>query len=194
MSVEEQIQHSILIVSEDKKILSFIKRSFQNASILSAEYTDNASEARRRILERYYTIVVINASLSGETGSDLAIYTARQCSASVLLIVPAGIYEETMELVTDFGILVLDKPLSIQKLNRAMRFLSSIQSRMKTLEQKAQNAEEKVQEIRLIDKAKFLLVEQRHMTEDEAHRYIGKNAMDHGVSRKRIAQQIIDEE
>ena len=101
MSVEEQIQHSILIVSEDKKILSFIKRSFQNASILSAEYTDNASEARRRILERYYTIVVINASLSGETGSDLAIYTARQCSASVLLIVPAGIYEETMELVTD---------------------------------------------------------------------------------------------
>ena len=65
---------------------------------------------------------------------------------------------------------------------------------MKTLEQKVQNAEEKVQEIRLIDKAKFLLVEQRHMTEDEAHRYIGKNAMDHGVSRKRIAQQIIDEE
>ena len=38
------------------------------------------------------------------------------------------------------------------------------------------------------------LMEHRHMTEAEAHRYIGKQAMDHGMSRKRIAQEILDDD
>ena len=75
-----------------------------------------------------------------------------------------------------------------------MRFLSAHQDRLKKLERQVQAAEDKVQELRLIDKAKFLLVEREHMTENEAHRYIGKQAMNNGVSRKRIAQQLLDDE
>ena len=50
-----------------------------------------------------------------------------------------------------------------------------------------------MEEIRIVSKAKILLVEKKKMTEDEAHRYIGKMAMDHGVSRKRIAEQLIED-
>ena len=74
-----------------------------------------------------------------------------------------------------------------------MRFLSAQQAKLKEAEEKILAAEEKVQEIRLVDKAKFLLIEHRHLSEDEAHRLIGKQAMNHGVSRKRIAQRILEE-
>ena len=194
MHTEEQTKHSILTVSGKKELLPLVRRSLQNECILSAEYANDAASARRWILERYYTIVVINAPLQGESGVELAIDAACQCSTSVLLIVPGGIYAETVERVTGFGVLVIEKPFPVLRLNRAMRFLSAHQARLQKLEEKVRAAEAKVQEIMLVDKAKFFLVEHRHMTEDEAHRYIGKQAMNRGMSRKRIAQGILDDE
>ena len=54
-------------------------------------------------------------------------------------------------------------------------------------------AEEKAEEQRIIDRAKFYLIEKKQMTEDEAHRYIGKQSMDSGISRRRIAERILDD-
>ena len=194
MPREEQIRHSILTVSGDEKVFALIRRSLRNECIMSAEHRKSGAEARRCILERYYTIVVINSPLPDETGTELAIHMAGQCNAAILLLVPAGTYAETADRAADRGIMVIEKPVPLHRISHAMRYLSERQSRMKKLELKVQAAEEKVQEIQLIDKAKFYLVEQRKMTEDEAHRYIGKQAMDHGTSRKRIAQEILDEE
>ena len=48
-----------------------------------------------------------------------------------------------------------------------------------------------MEEIRLVNRAKWLLIEKQNMTELEAHRYIEKQAMDQCVQRKEIALQII---
>ena len=181
MHTEEQTKHSILTVSGKKELFPLVRRSLQNECIISAEYVNDAASARRCILDRYYTIVVINSPLQGESGVELAIDIACQCSASILLIVPGAAYAETVERVTDFGILVIEKPFPVLRLNRAMRFLSAHQARLQKLEEKVRAAEEKAREIMLVDKAKFYLVEHRHMTENEAHRYI-------------IAQEILDDE
>ena len=45
--------------------------------------------------------------------------------------------------------------------------------------------------IRLVNRAKCLLIERKAMTEQEAHRWIEKQAMDRCVSRKVIAEQIL---
>ncbi len=193
MHTEEQIKHSILTVSGKKELLPLVRRSLQSECILSAEHAHDAAGARRCILDRYYTIVVINSPLQGESGVELAIDMAGQCNASILLIVPSASYAETIERVTDYGILVIEKPFPVLRLHRAMRFLSAHQARLQKLEGKLRAAEEKAREIMLVDKAKFFLVEHRHMTEDEAHRYIGKQAMDRGMSRRRIAQEILDD-
>ena len=48
-----------------------------------------------------------------------------------------------------------------------------------------------MEEIRLVNQAKWALIEQQRMTESEAHRYIEKQAMDRCVSKKEIALQIL---
>ena len=48
-------------------------------------------------------------------------------------------------------------------------------------------------QMRLVNKAKFMLIEEKHISEDEAHRMIGKVAMDNGISRGKAAQKIIDD-
>ena len=59
------------------------------------------------------------------------------------------------------------------------------------MEQKTASIEEKMEEIRIVNRAKCLLIEQLKMTEKEAHRYIEKQAMDRCVTRRTIAENII---
>ena len=70
--------------------------------------------------------------------------------------------------------------------------MESARERLRRFEKKTLSIEEKMEEIRLINRAKWLLIEKENMTEPEAHRYIEKQAMDHCVSRKTIAQQLIE--
>ena len=46
-------------------------------------------------------------------------------------------------------------------------------------------------EIRLVNKAKWLLISELKMSEPDAHRYVEKQAMDRCVTRRRIAEEII---
>ena len=59
------------------------------------------------------------------------------------------------------------------------------------MEKKNASVDEKIEEIRIVNRAKCLLIEQLKMTESEAHRYIEKQAMDRCVTRRVIAENII---
>ena len=191
MAGKDDIYHSILIVSQSEQFNSVVRQSL--VGISSIDCRKSAATARRSILERYYDIIVINGPLQDETGESLALDAAEKSNALVLLAIPREIYEDVQDHVTDHGVLVIPKPLTRSRVDKAIRYLTAVQKKIHVLERKNVKAEEKLEEMRIINKAKFLLVEQRHMTEDQAHRFVGKQAMDHGISRKRAAQSIIDD-
>ena len=58
-------------------------------------------------------------------------------------------------------------------------------------EERAVSMEEKMVEIRIVNRAKCLLIEQLRMTEEEAHRYIEKQAMDRCVTKRTVAENIL---
>ena len=59
------------------------------------------------------------------------------------------------------------------------------------LDRKNQALQEKMMDIRTVNRAKWLLIQQLRMTEDEAHYYIEKQAMDTRLSRREVAENII---
>lgn len=48
-----------------------------------------------------------------------------------------------------------------------------------------------VEEIRMVNRAKLILIKMRGMTEGEAHRYIVRSAMDACVKKRAVAADII---
>lgn len=56
---------------------------------------------------------------------------------------------------------------------------------------KTLSIEEKMEEIRIVNRAKWLLISELKLDESEAHRYIEKQAMDRCVSKKTVAKEII---
>ncbi len=192
MPKKDDIYHSILIVSASEQFNLIVKKSL--SGFITTEIRKSAVLARRCFLERYFDIVVINGPLPDETGEELAIDAAEQSSASVLLVTPQAVFEEMLANVTDHGVLVVPKPVPRGRIHQAIRFLAAIQNRIHIQERKTQAAEEKLEELRLITRAKFFLIEKKQMTEDEAHRFIGKQAMDQGISRGKAAGRILEEE
>ena len=67
----------------------------------------------------------------------------------------------------------------------------TMRERMRMAEEKQQTVEDKINEIRLVNHAKWLLIECLSMTEAEAQRYIEKQAMDARISKKEMAESII---
>ena len=185
------LSHSVLIVSASEKFAVFVRRSLKGFP--AVDVRKSGAVARREIMERFYDLIIINAPLSDETGEEFALDAACECEAGILLVVPSEVYDIALERMTDRGIMVLSKPLQTGTLDHGIRFLMAVQNTLRGYRRQVRQAHEKLEDMRVIDKAKFLLVEKKHMSEDEAHRLIGKRAMDNSVSRRRVAEEIIEQ-
>ena len=69
--------------------------------------------------------------------------------------------------------------------------MCSIRERLRKLEKKTATIEDKIAEIRKVNQAKWILIEELKMSEEDAHKYIERQAMDRCVSKKEIAEEII---
>ena len=192
MPREEQRSYSVLIVSGSKTFDAAIRNSLSRKQFPVMDFCGSASAARRSVFEKDYDILAVCCPLTDEFGHELALDAAMRTAASVLLAVPAEVYEDVLEHVTDQGILVLERSAVRERIGTAVRFLAAIRNRRHQLEKEIRRANEKLEDVRIISKAKVYLMTEQNMTEDEAHRYIGKQAMNQGVSRRRIAEQLLE--
>ena len=94
---------------------------------------------------------------------------------------------EAAQKVCDAGVFVIEKPIDRRLFDQALRFIAAAQNR---LEENAR-LHRQLQDLRLIDRAKCLLIETLGMTEPQAHRYIEQQAMDLRMTKREIAGEII---
>ena len=69
--------------------------------------------------------------------------------------------------------------------------MSRARERLRKSEKKALSIEEKMEEIRIVNRAKWILIRELKLDEPEAHRYIEKQAMDRCISKRIVAEEII---
>ncbi|MBR6094595.1 MAG: ANTAR domain-containing protein [Lachnospiraceae bacterium] len=187
-----QRRNNILVVSGSDQFDAKVHKALPEKGLVFVDKKKTATLARRSLLEKRYDLVVINAPLSDEMGYDLAMDIVEEYGSSVIIATPPEIYDAIWDYVADYGIMVILKPLDDDHISKGVRFLLATQERMRLYEERMQKLEDKMEELKLVSQAKILLMEQKHISEKEAHRLIGKEAMDHGVSRRMVARSIID--
>lgn len=184
-------RYSVLLVSSSPKFNESMLALLPESRFYPVAAVSDVSSARRRLLEGKYDIVIINAPLPDDFGTRLALNICDNSGAGVLLLVKAEHYPDINGRVSPFGVLVLPKPATSQAVSQSLQLLCGTRERLRRMEQKTASIEEKMEEIRIINRAKLLLMEQLKMTEKEAHRFIEKQAMDRCVTRITIAQSIL---
>ena len=190
MSLKERC-YSILIVSATDSFTSAFGGLLPESRYFPVHTVTSISAAKRIIAERSFDFIIINSPLPDDVGTRFAIDTSTSNQTAVLLLVKAEIHAAIHDKVAEHGVFTLPKPTSKPILMHALNWMESMRERLRQFEKKSISIEEKMAEIRIINKAKWLLISELKMSEPDAHRYIEKQAMDQCVSRKRIAGDII---
>lgn len=183
--------YSVLSVAAAEKFHTSLRELLPSGRYSPVHSASDAAEARRRLLENRYDIIVISAPLRDEFGTHLAQHFAENSGAGILLLVKPEYYSDVSAQVTPLGVLALSKPTSPQLMLQCMELLCGTRERLRRMEQKSASIEDKMAEIRLVNRAKWALIENRGMTEQDAHRYIEKQAMDRCVSKRVVAEEIL---
>lgn len=189
MSLKESV-YSILVASASENFNSSLS-SMLPSSFYPIHFVSDISTAKRAIAERSFDFVIINSPLPDDLGVSFAIDLCATRGTIVLLLVRADVHVETHDKVVDHGVFTLPKPTSKQTIQQALSWMVSARERLRKLEKNTLSIEEKMEEIRLVNRAKWLLIRELLMDEPQAHRYIEKQAMDRCVMRKEVAEEII---
>lgn len=183
----EAESHSVLLVSRDSKIVSQIS-AFLVPPLFELTTTSDFNEARRLATERSFNIIIADSGDGYDT--DFAINVADSYS-TILLLVPNEHFDEISYRVEGYGILTITKPFEPFYFYNMMKIAIAVQYKVQVLSSQTTKLKVKMEEIKLVNRAKLLLMSNMNMSEQEAHRYIEKEAMDRGMKRTAISEEII---
>ncbi|MBO4252084.1 MAG: ANTAR domain-containing protein [Clostridia bacterium] len=190
MSLKEHV-YSVLIVSASESFNQNVLKFLPEATYSPLSYAKSINEAQRKVVERFYDLIIINSPLPDDFGAKFAIDTSNNSPSVVLLFVRSDNYEDVYDKVYDFGVFTVKKPLPEQSVTQALDFVKATRERLRKMEKKKVSLEEKMMEIKIVNRAKWTLINSLNMNEDDAHRYIEKQAMDRCVSKREIAEEIL---
>jgi response regulator NasT len=185
-------QYSILIVSASEQLTAFVKKVISDGRFSGIEVRKSVAQAAQELLNRHYDVVLVNAPLPDDFGVEFVLDLCDRYTSGVLILTPGDVCDDVTDRVIDYGVVVLAKPVTNRALARNIRHLCAIQDKIRNTEKKVLTLEEKINELRIVNQAKCLLIEKEHISEEEAHRRIGKQAMDRCISRKIVAEEIIE--
>ena len=192
MQLQERV-YSVLVVSAAEKFNAALLPLLPASGFEPVTVVSDISSAKRAVLQRTYDLVIINAPLPDDMGVRFAIDAGSQGEAIALLLVREAFYAELTARLTPYGVFTMLKPTSAARMAPALHWMTSARERLRRNETKALTLQEKMEEIRLVNRAKWILIEQRGMDEPTAHRYIEKQAMDRCVTRRTVAQEIVEQ-
>ena len=190
MSLKERV-YSVLIVSAAEGFNDPLSALLPTSKYSPTNFVSNISAAKRALAERAFDFVIINSPLPDDIGTRFAIDTGSSKETVVLLMVRAELQAEIYDKVAEHGVFVLPKPTSKPTMAIALSWLSSAREKLRKTEKKTLSIEEKMEEIRIVNRAKWILIRELKLDEPEAHRYIEKQAMDRCISKRIVAEEII---
>ena len=183
--------YSVLLVSASAKFNTAMLSALPPTDYWPVTTAGSISEARRRTLEEEYDLILINAPLPDGDGQQFALDVCANSESGLLLLIRSEIYEEVYYKLLPAGAVTLSKPTNMDRILQTVRILCAIRERLRSARAKQSTVEEKMEELRLVNRAKWLLIEKQGMTEDEAHRYINRQAMERRISKKQFARELL---
>ena len=123
--------YSVLVVSASQKFNDALTRLIPETLYSPVTVVSSVAAARRKLLDRAYDLVLINAPLPDDFGSKRAIDVCSSSSAVALLLVKTEALEETNTQVQDRGVYTLSKPTSPQTLLQSLQWMICTRERLR---------------------------------------------------------------
>ncbi len=190
MSLQEHV-YKLLIISSSDGFSKAVKATLPKLRFQEIVTVTGETAARRLLSDYHFDLVIIHSPLPEDTGIRLAVDLCSDKTTTALLVVASDLYHGIYREVSPRGVMVASRPLPRNILLQAVDDMCAYSERLGRLAKTSTSLESKMKEIRIVNRAKWILIDQEGMPEQEAHRFIEKSAMDTGKTKSEIAEEII---
>ncbi len=181
---------NILIVAKTQEVCEGISQMAASEMECGVTMLTTGIEARAQDIERFDS-VIISTPLADEFGLDLAAELSRKASAGIVVLAKGEIADEVQRRIRFTGAFVIARPFTKAVLVQTLKNSSIAMQNVSRLEEEKQELSRKLDDTRLISRAKGMLMEYLKLTEEQAHRHIQKQAMDLRKTQREIAEDIL---
>lgn len=180
-----------LLVSNSGQSASSLASLLKQEGYEKVEVRFSAYSAEEAVKDNEFSLICINAPLPDENGIELSKRFSEATLSCVVIIVPQKNADEINDLLLRFGVLVISKPLNLKLFHRFLQFSDCFRTRILRFSEENKKLKHYVEDMTVINRAKLLLISCLNMSENQAHRYIEKQAMDLRISKAEVAKQVI---
>ena len=187
----EQAKNTILLVrgtAAEPAALSAFTAAQPDVQLQAISGLGEAGAALERLRP---TLIVLQSDAPDAQALHRCAELAETAEAVFLLRVRQEASGAAWRTLPKHGVCVMTWPMEQAVLTQTLRNLLLLKKSMQTMQAQTDQLRSQLQDLKRIQKAKGLLMRQLGMTEQDAHRWIEKQAMDRCVSRKIIAEQIL---
>ena len=165
-----------------------ISEILSDAAVISVA---EGSRARLRMKESDPDLVIINTPMADEQGIEFAVHAADSGMHAVILITNPETHGRISSHLEAHGIIAMKRPIEKKVFSCALRDAVVLNNRIRALKEENGKLKESIEESKLVNRAKGMLMSHLNMTEAQAHRYIEKQAMDLRIPKKTVSQNIL---
>jgi len=189
--MRDAAMENALLVSSSEKDTAFFTGFLKAASVQQVTFSQSCDSARKLILKQDFDLIIVDSPLPDGSGESFSRYAAANGISQVILLVNGESFDSVFAACEGSGVLIIAKPADKFLLWSALSLVRSVQNRVKRIQAENAQLKQKMEDLRIIDRAKWILISSMKMSEQEAHRYIEKQAMDMRSSRRIIAEEIL---
>lgn len=180
-----------LIISKTQQSTESLAKLLKTEGYEDVIGANSSANAKEFIQQKSFDLILINVPLAKETGLDLALYSAKETRACVVVIISEEHANAILDEMSKCGVLVISRPVNKHLFHHYLMFTDCFKKRILGIEQENDSLKHMVEEIKIVNRAKLLLMQCLSMSENQAHRYLEKQAMDMRMSKIQVAKQVI---
>lgn len=184
-------QKEVFVISSNENFQRYVRENLPDGDFTVSGSAATCTEARQKMMGSRSAVVLINIPLADECGTELASDLAENTTASVIAVVKNEQEPEMRQSLEPAGVFVLGRPFPHTSFHQAFYDAASAYARMQVISQENQRLQIKLIDLRLVNRAKYALIQYLGMTEEQAHKYIEHMAMDQRISKRKAAENIL---
>ena len=153
--------------------------------------TQSGETGRKLFLADEYDLVLINTPLEDEFGDDTAAVVSSETASGVIILIKNSLVDNVADKMEKAGVMVVGKPVVKGIFVQAVNFARVVKQRIIALHRENERLAGRLDAVKVVNKAKWVLVKYLNMSEEQAHRYIEHQAMERRISKGEIARRIL---
>jgi response regulator NasT len=180
--------YCVLIISPSEKTAESLALAVPELARWQWERAEDRHAALDILSKKRYDLVIMNVKSSEDYDALCRISGGEHVTAALM---NARFYEKYAADALGRGIAPLKKPLGSEEAGAVFTALTASAVKVRRLTERADGIRATMDDMKIITRAKLLLMDRLKMDEAAAHRYIEKQAMNMRISRRKVAEGII---